>query len=860
MASVSGVSSSNASSIYGSRNVLSGLATGLDTETMIENAVSGYKTKINGYLQKQTKLSWKQEAMRSISDPMVQFARKYTSYTSSTNLLSPSFFNKAVSTTTNGANASKVSASGKSSSDIQILGVKQLASKATYSVSAAAVGLGGSDITGQATIAGGEINLDEVMKLSNVSGTMTLTYGANRTIDLSFDDLETYDTAADFVKAINKKLGEVKVSNSEGDMVSASKMVRASLGDDGTITFSDAQNAGNNVTITGATGKIKETLEIDPSAGASTLSTAGKVLTDESGSVGAYLSEKTFSMTVDGKTKTITMPKYPSYDISNKKDYLTALNKEVQKAFGTNISVDTDASGLKIVGQQGSSISINASDGVLKAMGIDGGRSTSYLNTGKSLGDILGLNTTTDADGNVTGETMGGIAGKAMKSTGEITYNEDLKAYYDSDGNLTDKDGNRLGRDGKQLFSYDFEINGAKLSFNRDTSMESVLTGINANSDMNLNAAYSKTTNKLQLSAAETGSGGFLEINAKTTDADGNQVDNLAAKLFGVVNVDADGNLSGDAANGASYSKGQDANVEMTINGEKVNIFRSDNTFDVDGLSITLKGTFGYSTEDVKDENGNVIVPAGTYQADTEAVTFTTTADADKIVTAITDMVKELNEIMKSVHDTFSTMPNYKNKKTRYEPLTEDDKAGMTETAIKNYEEKAKEGILFGDSDLKSMYSKLLSAISPSGTAGNTLAKMGITTSYSSGVTSLTIDEAALRDALSNNPDSVRDAFTSTSGVGGLMTNIDKVVSDYASTTGATKGILIEKAGSAYAALSIMNNEYQKQVDALDVLIDKWQDKLSDKIDYYTKQFTRLETLTNQMNAQSSALAGLMGG
>lgn len=852
MASVSGVSSSNASSIYGSRNVLSGLATGLDTETMIENAVSGYKTKINGYLQKQTKLSWKQEAMRNISDPMVQFARKYTSYTSSTNLLSPSFFNKAVSTTTNGANASKVSASGKSSNDIQVLGVKQLATKASYSVSAAAVGLGGSDITGKATIAGGEINLEEVMKLSNVSGTMTLTYGANRTIDLSFDDLETYDTAADFVKAINKKLGEVKVSDSKGEMVSASKMVQASLGSDGTITFSDAQNAGNNVAITGATGKIKDTLEIDPSAKASTLKISGKELTDESGTVGAYLSDKTFSMTVDGKTKTITMPKYPSYDIGDKKDYLTALNKEVQKAFGTNISVDTDASGLKIVGQQGSSISINASDGVLKAMGLDGGRSTSYLNTGKSLGDLLDL-TTTDA-----GETMGGIAGKAMKSTGEITYNENLKAYYDSDGNLTDKDGNRLGKDGKQLFSYDFEINGTKMSFTRDTAMESVLTGINNNSDMNLNATYSKTTNKLQLSAAETGAGGFLEINATTTDADGNQVQNLAAKLFGVVNVDADGNLSNNAATGASYSKGQDAKVKMTINGEEIDIFRSDNTFDVDGLSVTLKGTFGYS-EDVKDASGNVTTE-GTYQEGTEAVTFTTTADADKIVTAITDMVKELNEIMKSVHDAFATMPNYKNKTTRYEPLTEDDKAGMTETAIKNYEEKAKEGILFGDSDLKSMYSKLLSAISPSGAAGSTLAKMGITTSYSSGVTSLTIDEAALRDALSNNPDSVRDAFTSTTGVGGLMTNIDKVVSDYASTTGATKGILIEKAGSTYAALSITNNEYQKQVDSLDELIDKWQDKLSDKIDYYSKQFTRLETLTNQMNAQSSALAGLMGG
>lgn len=140
--SVSGVTSSNSSSIYGTRNVLSGLATGLDTESMIQNAVSGYNTKITSLQQKQTKLTWKQEAYRDITDPMVQFSRKYTSYTSSTNLYSASFFNNAVTTTTGGENASEVSASGKTSSDVQILGIKQLAAASTYRVSASTL-LGG---------------------------------------------------------------------------------------------------------------------------------------------------------------------------------------------------------------------------------------------------------------------------------------------------------------------------------------------------------------------------------------------------------------------------------------------------------------------------------------------------------------------------------------------------------------------------------------------------------------------------------------------------------------------------------------------------------------------------------------------
>ena len=113
MASVSGVSSSNTSSIYGSRNVLSGLATGLDTESMIENAVSGFQTKIASLQKRQTSLTWKQEAMRGVSTPMIQFAQKYTSYSSSTNLLSASFFNNAVNTAVNGTYKDKITATGK---------------------------------------------------------------------------------------------------------------------------------------------------------------------------------------------------------------------------------------------------------------------------------------------------------------------------------------------------------------------------------------------------------------------------------------------------------------------------------------------------------------------------------------------------------------------------------------------------------------------------------------------------------------------------------------------------------------------------------------------------------------------------
>ena len=832
MASVSGVSSSNTSSIYGSRNVLSGLATGLDTESMIENAVSGFQTKIASLQKRQTSLTWKQEAMRGVSTPMIQFAQKYTSYSSSTNLLSANFFNKAVTTAANGKYADKISATGKSSSNVRILNVTKLATRATYNVSAAAMGLGGSTADEAAAVGTEDLKLDATMSLSRVSGTLSLKYGANRTIDISFDEVEDLYTAENgksaaqaFVDSINKKLAGTKVSNSSGEYVAASTMVEAKLDDNGDVVFSDKAGAGNSVTIAGATGKLKDNLGIDASSASSKAGTIvladDFAFVDESAHRGEYLAGKSLKITLDGKTKTVELPGYEASDTAE--SYAAKLNDALQKSFGSSIGAELTSDGkLSFTAQRGSTLSVTADSAVGKALGLGGATATSYLDTGRTLGSLLGVESTD------SGETLGGMTGTALKAEGKITYNKTSNTWTDSKGNLVDKDGNRLGEDGKQLYGYTFEMNGEKLTFTRDTAMESVLTAINSNTAMGVNATFSKITNSIQFTSRETGAASGITINAKTEDG----ADNLAAKLFGTADA-----------------RGEDAELSMEINGQTYqNVTRADNTFDVDGMSITLKGTF----------DGKVTNDDGTSDY-SNAVSFTTTSDADKIVDAINSMVKDLNDILKNVHDSYSTLPNYKSDNSRYEPLSDSDKDDMSDSAIEKYEEKAKQGILFGDSDLSSLYSKLVSAISPGGTASATLSKMGITTSYSDGVTSVTVDEEALRSALSNDPDSVRDAFVSTTGVGGLMTNVSKVVSDYAATTGATKGILVEKAGSTYSALSLLNNTLQDQIDNYDEQISKWQDKLSDKIDYYTKMFTRLETLTNQMNSQSSMLSGLMG-
>ena len=77
MASINSLSGGGSSgSIYGTRNVLSGLASGLDTESMIENAVSGYQMKLSALQQKKAKVWSPLDDDETVTDRYA-FYRKY---------------------------------------------------------------------------------------------------------------------------------------------------------------------------------------------------------------------------------------------------------------------------------------------------------------------------------------------------------------------------------------------------------------------------------------------------------------------------------------------------------------------------------------------------------------------------------------------------------------------------------------------------------------------------------------------------------------------------------------------------------------------------------------------------------------
>lgn len=842
MASVSSLtgSTSSSSSIYGNRttNILSGLASGMDTESMIEGLISGYKQKISSFNQDITRLQWQQQAYQSISDKLVEFSRKYTSYTSSTNLFSTSFFKNAVSVTPSGTYANLVSASGKTTSEISIKSASLAsASRYTYTNN----GLGGLEYDSASktsTVSGTPNKLNDKFVVGGMDGSLTLNYGS-KTVSIDFSDTDLMGTEAngsgkidlEKVKSnIENKLKKLTITDSSGNSMKASDCIEVTVSD-GKLNFIDKKNQ-NEISIASATGNFASSITdlsqaIEDDAHSITFDTSFDAAQEVQGS--SYLTGKTISVTLNGQTKKISLD-----DVTNNptgSEFYEKLQAEIDDTFGSGkvtVSQKPDGS-LTFTPAQGNTFSIEGeNEKVNEVLGFGKNGLASYLDTSRTLGDLLGV----DGSGNLNGLTAVLGEGISVGPDGTVSgiVSRDGK-YYDTAGNQVDAQGYRVTEDSdgnlNRLFS--LSINGEEIGlYNKDTALETVINNVNSNSDAGVTISYSKMTNQFVLTSKQSGAGGKIEVG-----------EGLGQTLFGNV---ADANKPDS---GATFTEGQDATIEVTVNGQDMTLTRNSNTFEIDGMTITIDGAFKAEDTDTP-------------------ITFTSKTNADTIVDAVKSMVEDYNAIIEEVRKAYNTQPLKTSSGGKYEPLTDDEKADMSESAIENYEEQAKTGILYMDQDLSSLYSALRSAILPSGEDGAILRSIGIQTAYEDGVTTLKLDETALRNAIAENPDQVQDAFAKSKDAGsstdGLMASIQKVTNKYAATTGETKGILIEKAGSQYSPTAALDNTILNKIQDIEEQIDIWQEKMSNKVDYYTNKFTQLELLINQMNSQSSSLAGLTSG
>ncbi len=794
MASVGSLSSSTSNSIRG----YGGLASGLDRDELIKGMTLGTTSKLNQQEQKKQKIEWMQEAVRAISDKMISFHGKYTeTLTSSSNLFSSLLWGRN-KITTSGANSKYVSVTGTASGAdaMTILGIKQKAQNASLSSK--------------------KMASNGVMTSEAIKKDQTYTDLKGKTLDFKYDDKEySIEIGFDFTdnelaaKAIQSQLNAVMVDEEAkiklGDLVK----IEGDTTNGFTIKKGDKVESGKEVTLTGGTaltnmGIADASVELNDTG----VKTTGTVATQ---TLAQYVSGETLTFSYNGTEAKIQI----ANDAKSLDDVRASLQKELNAKFGegrilveatadnkltfkTTVPGGTEADTSSILKVTG------GSNEALSALGLSGG---------------LSNRTNFDEKIEVT----------AVKIP---VRDKDGNPVKDDTGKIVEQDGYKFKLNGKEIEVKAYEDGGKYYITRKD-----LVNAINS-SDANVTVTYQEAADKFTFTSKVNGASGVIDFggNDDTTKA-------LLSNAFGLDKTEMEKEVRGDDAIVAVKYAGSDQVVELR---------RDSNTFTVDGLTMSLKGTFGY-------ENGILVNP----NDETNAIEINASVDVDKLMDTIKSFVADYNAIVDMVNGELTTKHD-----RDYDPLTSDQKGELSESEISKWETKAKEGLLYGDSDLRSLSMDLRVVVS-----GGLLTKfeeigINLSSSYSDNG-KLNIDESKLRAALETDPESVQKLFTSTAGTdaegnetfNGLATNLKNVMNKYVKTIGSmeTKGILIRKAGSKSAAQSLTQNTYYDQLTAIDKMIDKLKARLKTEQDRYISQFSTLETMIANMNSQSSYLSSMGG-
>lgn len=791
-----------------------GLASGIDRDALIEQMTARTTSKITAKKQAMTKLEWKRDAYRSISNKIIDLQDNYLSYSATKSLKNSDFFAKNQVSVQGDPDYTKyISATGNAdtASRVSVLGVNKLATSATLisgekkteNEKDSAITLGG--------ISASDFENKEV-KTSNLSGTK-LTFGTYSITDKQFTTEATFT----FPTSYEKKLDNGKTETVTIDYTASSDKIVEQLNEalDSQGFLGKDGKSGIKFTLNGDQIQISQTDSITDKGKSYVIrgtSSALKSLGFNSGNMNqdeidngislkefndhtssfeaaaitkqplsGYLKGKSISVSYGGQTKNIELIG-DKEEIKDFKAFKDSLQNKLDKAFG---------SGKVTVGE--------GQNGSLTFTATDNKQTLQISADSKELQNALGI-TSTQSNKISTGSSL--WENRVKLGLGKYNTKEELNDALKN-----------------------FTVNGAKIdNITADTTVDELLTAINNNKDAGVTAIYLDSANKFVLSSNEKGEGRKITL-GPDPDNPNNKKDDAANLIFGGVSTD-----------------GSDGEMSILYNGVQTTITSSSNTFSIDGLDIRATNTFN---------TGSATAEGG--------VSFTASADTEKVTETVKKFIEAYNAMIDEVRTQATTKPD-----SNYKPLTEDQKNEMNETSIKNWENKAKEGILYNSSALKDLDNAtqgIFSSMMMNGVSYDDLEKIGISFSddYTAGG-KIVFDEEKFKTAMDSDPEKVSDLFT---GTHGIVNTIDSTLSTYAtryaSKNGNSYGVLIEEAGSEKLSLTLTNNSIYKELKDMQETITNLQSQLSTEQDRYISQFTQMERLINQMNSQSSYLSQLGG-
>ena len=794
---------------------ISGMNSGLDTESLVKSMMSDIQTKIDKQEQKQKVLEMQQEQYRDVIDKINEFKDKYFSVTGEKSLVLSSTFKSTTTESTSSA-VKAVSTADAVEGSFDVI-VKELASEAKFTGTNQAssgmdIQIGGKESAG--------IN-------SSAGKKMTISVGTS-TLDV---DISGATSASDMADMINKGIQTYNRQNS-----SANVEVTASVGSDGKIKFTGS-GASTGLSVDGVS---VESSSVKPAS-----VTSGKF--DKSKLAD---SDVEYKFKVNDTEVTVELNKNLDDD-----EIIERLNSALS---GQGVTVSWSGSGddkkLKFTGD-GEKLTLEAWDkdghkNDFKTLGFSSKQEASRTSEMtvdapevNSLGKLkLTYNgvskdiTITDTD---TKESFSEKLFQAFGSGISIDNDGYLKAGtgknikiagdsaalsfmgIDEKGASNQIDTSKTLKD---IYGYEsndqikFSINGTDFSFTGDTKLSDMMTEINE-SRAGVTVTYNALNDKFSITGQESGKSSEIKTTGdKVLDLNGNEKTDSEGKSIGVL-----GKMFGKSDIDV---KGTDAHA--IIDGEDV--YYSGNDLTYNGINLTLKKVTG-----------------------DEPVNIETSRDNDKALDTIVSFVEDYNALIKDLNDRTHEKAEYK----QYAPLTDAQKDEMSESEIKKWEEKTNKGLLSGDNDISSFLNEMRTVLYTKVGDKKLLSEIGIESSSDwKDYGKLTIDKDKLKDAIQNDAKGVADIFT---GSNGICSRLKTACNKIANTSSGSPGSLVQLAGMKGKATET-NNTINKKIDTIKEAIKKLKAQYDSRKERLWKQFNSMETALGNMNSTANYFASMMGG
>ena len=800
-----------------------GLASGMDTDFIIQQTLRVHQMRIDQRFRARTTLEWRQDTLNSVRDQITDLRNSFlrSSGATSLNMLNRNTFNTTVAsaTTASGANASAVTIRTNASSPMgsfTINSVQRLARGQQARSATPITGVNGNGFATTSQLHTMRFNANDRVSVDTVGEEWTVNVGGHD-IQVARDSVTgAWSFSTNAVDGLGQPINIDDILTTAG--------------------FADDSNTGR-ITVNG------ETLDLTFSSG--NLSAQSRLgwtnfTADIRVGTGTGAKDITLVRNTDG-----------SFEVrGNNTDNMTATLDSQGRLQIMDGSELIDRFNVNDLGNSQFSLSRTADHRVALNTGLTGIGNVTLIRN-EALDGTVTWSTSNDRV-RVDTSTTGQIKLYRVDADGNPELDDDsnpIEVSYAWDGtatsNLTRLDalGNPVNADGSAVEAgeeivlagelrarnvgagnlvgrADLEINGQTIRINANDSIAAMMNRVNATQGINARLSYDRLSDTFTLEG--------LVTNARPNPADATLSFSDNSGFFSKIGLDNNAILAGQQAVVEIDDGGPD--------GPRIMEFNSNN-IDFRGVNITLNqvtGTWGENSGGIQ-----VFTP----NANSE-ITVNLTRDVTNALENIKSFIDAYNSLIQRIESL--TRERKQPHEVSFGPLTDEEKAAMTERQIEQWEEIARRGILRNDNGLQNLARDLRNSLFQAvESVGMTPSQIGITTGSFFGGTGgqIVLDEDRLRAALEEDPDRVADIFSGTEENRGFLWRMNETLGTYVNRTQP----------NALRSLEASIRRTNEQMERMQMRMFAEEDRLF-------RQFAAMESAMSRLQNQGDWFNSMLGG